>query len=196
MGSTLTVQNIQGPTSGANANKIIIPSGHTLDASAGGVTLPAGVGGKLLKITTAISTEQVTPGTTGSFIDIGSDIIVTPTTTGSDFIYFVYISQEADQKDAYNTFYRFEYKINSGSWTAHDGSKVFNGQAAQGTDGTFNDSLNYLFSNISYSAGDQLGFRVTYNTSRTGMVVNQQALTGQPSGTSNAMHITVMEIAG
>ena len=37
MAGTLTVQNIQGPASGANANKIIIPSGQTLDASAGGV---------------------------------------------------------------------------------------------------------------------------------------------------------------
>ena len=35
MAGTLTVQNIEGPTSGANANKVIIPSGQTLDASAG-----------------------------------------------------------------------------------------------------------------------------------------------------------------
>ena len=32
---TLTVQTLQAPTSGANANKVIIPSGHTLDASNG-----------------------------------------------------------------------------------------------------------------------------------------------------------------
>ena len=35
MASELIVQTIQGPSSGANANKVIIPSGHTLDASAG-----------------------------------------------------------------------------------------------------------------------------------------------------------------
>ena len=35
MVGTLTVQNLQGPTSGANANKVIIPSGQTIDASAG-----------------------------------------------------------------------------------------------------------------------------------------------------------------
>ena len=35
MVGTLTVQNLQGPASGANANKVIIPSGHVLDASAG-----------------------------------------------------------------------------------------------------------------------------------------------------------------
>jgi hypothetical protein len=41
MVGTLTVQNLQGPTSGANANKVIIPSGQTLDASNGFVA-PAG----------------------------------------------------------------------------------------------------------------------------------------------------------
>ena len=42
MASELTVQTIKGPTSGGNANKIIIPSGQTLDASAGVLTPSAG----------------------------------------------------------------------------------------------------------------------------------------------------------
>ena len=42
MAGTLTVQNIQGPTSGANANKIIVPSGQTLDVSGGTLTPSAG----------------------------------------------------------------------------------------------------------------------------------------------------------
>ena len=33
--STLVVENLNGPTSGGNANKVIVPSGQTLDASAG-----------------------------------------------------------------------------------------------------------------------------------------------------------------
>lgn len=33
MAGTLTVQNLQGPSSGANANKIIVPSGQTLYAA-------------------------------------------------------------------------------------------------------------------------------------------------------------------
>ena len=37
MAGTLTVQNIEGPSSGSNANKVIIPSGQTLDVS--GATL-------------------------------------------------------------------------------------------------------------------------------------------------------------
>jgi hypothetical protein len=39
--STLQVENLIGPTSGSNANKVIIPSGQTLDASNGFIP-PAG----------------------------------------------------------------------------------------------------------------------------------------------------------
>lgn len=35
MASEIIVQNLKGPASGSNANKIIVPSGHTLDASSG-----------------------------------------------------------------------------------------------------------------------------------------------------------------
>jgi hypothetical protein len=38
MAGTLTVQNLQGPSSGANANKIIVPSGQTFDVSGGTLT--------------------------------------------------------------------------------------------------------------------------------------------------------------
>ena len=39
MASELIVQTLKGPTSGANANKVIIPSGQTLDASSATVTV-------------------------------------------------------------------------------------------------------------------------------------------------------------
>ena len=39
--STLHVENLKGLSSGGNANKIIVPSGQTLDAS-NGFTAPAG----------------------------------------------------------------------------------------------------------------------------------------------------------
>ena len=32
MSGTITVQNIQGPTTGSNANQVLVPSGHTLHA--------------------------------------------------------------------------------------------------------------------------------------------------------------------
>jgi hypothetical protein len=40
--STLQVENLIGPTSGSNANKVIIPSGQTLDASAATLVPSAG----------------------------------------------------------------------------------------------------------------------------------------------------------
>ena len=40
--STLHVENLKGLSSGSNANKIIVPSGQTLDASAGVLTPSAG----------------------------------------------------------------------------------------------------------------------------------------------------------
>ena len=40
MAGTLTVQTLQGPSSGANANKVLIPSGQTLDVS-GGTLVPS-----------------------------------------------------------------------------------------------------------------------------------------------------------
>ena len=41
MASELTVQTLRGPTSGANADTVLIPSGQTLDASNGFIP-PAG----------------------------------------------------------------------------------------------------------------------------------------------------------
>jgi len=40
--STLHVENLKGLSSGSNANKIIVPSGQTLDASAGVITPSSG----------------------------------------------------------------------------------------------------------------------------------------------------------
>jgi len=63
MAGTLTVQNIQGPTSGDNANKIIVPSGHTFDASGGTLVPSAGQvvqTVKSSKVTAAIDTTTTT----------------------------------------------------------------------------------------------------------------------------------------
>ena len=60
MAGTLTVQNLQGPSTGANANKIIIPSGQTLDVSGGTLTPSAGavVQAKIHKWQTATNTSS------------------------------------------------------------------------------------------------------------------------------------------
>jgi hypothetical protein len=86
MAGILTVQTIQGPTSGANANKVIIPAGQTLDASAGGVTLPAGVGGKVLQVVSNTFTDA-TNITSSSFSDAtNSSVSITPSSNSSKIL--------------------------------------------------------------------------------------------------------------
>ena len=75
MVGTLTVQNLQGPTSGANANKVIVPSGHELHA-AGHVVSASRID---------LDTQQTF--TSQNFIDVtNGSITVTPKTSNSTFI--------------------------------------------------------------------------------------------------------------
>lgn len=59
MVGTIVVQNIQGPTSGANANKVIIPSGQTLD-----VTEWIAPTGALIQVQQTIVKGSVSPKST------------------------------------------------------------------------------------------------------------------------------------
>ena len=60
MASELIVQTIQGPSSGANANKVLIPSGHTLDVSGGTLVPSAGqvVNSAIAEETSSLSTTS------------------------------------------------------------------------------------------------------------------------------------------
>lgn len=79
MSGTLIVQNIQGPSSGANANKIIIPSGQTLDASAGFVP-PAG---SVVQVVNHKTNTQYTTTTT-TFANMANfSVSITPTSASS-----------------------------------------------------------------------------------------------------------------
>ena len=78
--STLQVENLIGPTIGANANKIIVPSGQTLDASNGFVA-PAGH---------VIQVKQINVDNTLSFSGDVSDIIslsITPQFSTSKILF-------------------------------------------------------------------------------------------------------------
>lgn len=74
MAGTLTVQNLQGPTSGANANKVIIPSGHTFIPSSGQIIqtvqfLRAGATGS--------NSSSRVDVTTSTYVDLMSKSITT-----------------------------------------------------------------------------------------------------------------------
>lgn len=74
MAGILTVQTIQGPTSGANANKVIIPAGQTLDASAGSL-LPSVDGVVQVKMAKTTTTSEFTSTT---FISTPLSVTITP----------------------------------------------------------------------------------------------------------------------
>ena len=90
--STLHVENLKGLSSGGNANKIIVPSGQTLDASNGFVA-PAG---HIIQ-TVVGSTNSLTTGT-ATFATIGSGSI-TPISTSSKILLIlqmhVYVGSQA-----------------------------------------------------------------------------------------------------
>ena len=74
MASELTVQTLRGPTSGANADTVLIPSGQTLDASA--ATLTPGVG----QVVQETFTKGATNGTSSGNAWVNSVVVgsITP----------------------------------------------------------------------------------------------------------------------
>jgi len=75
MAGTLITQNIQGPSTGANANKILVPSGQTLDVSGGTLTPSAGAMVQMVHQTFSGVTSY---STSTSYIDTGMEITITP----------------------------------------------------------------------------------------------------------------------
>ena len=76
MASILQVEQIQGPPTGANANKVIIPAGQTLDASAGGFTPAAGQIVQCVQQYNASNSEIATTST--SYVASGLKKSITP----------------------------------------------------------------------------------------------------------------------
>jgi len=103
MAGTLTVQNIEGPSSGANANKVIIPSGQTLDASNGLLT-PADY---VIQTAQNYARGTVTTSST-SYVLTGLDIDFTPSSTSSKVLIIAAFDMDtsAASRQAYATLYR------------------------------------------------------------------------------------------
>ena len=77
--STLHVENLKGPTSGANANKIIVPSGQTLTAP-----------GHIIQIQNVIYNGASNSTTSTSFIDTGLSLNITPNFATSKIVVMVH----------------------------------------------------------------------------------------------------------
>ena len=82
MASELTVQTLRGPTSGANADTVLIPSGQTLDASNGFVA-PTG---HVIQTIDHQSGGQVNSDST-TYIDTYVNVSITTTKANSKILY-------------------------------------------------------------------------------------------------------------
>ena len=118
MAGTLTVQNLQGPSSGVNANKIIVPSGQTLDASGGTFTPSAG---QVVQTVTNTSTGNTNITVDGTWVALNeTSISITPKMAGSKFLYTVSIGVEFDATTfSGSNGLKPYYSIAGGSYTAH-----------------------------------------------------------------------------
>ena len=172
---TLTVQTLQAPTSGANANKVIIPSGHTLDAS-NGLTTPAGHVIQVVGSKFDGQSANVIATTSTSFTDTGLSVTITPTSTSSKILVTIccqlYTSSTAHGDVA---IFRGSTEILRSS---------FNYDAAGGSAGQ--GSLQILDSPATTSATEYSIYIRSGNSSQT----------TTHNGSSNSdSHITAMEVA-
>ena len=200
MAGTLTVQNIQGPASGANANKIIIPSGQTLDASAGFVP-PAG---SVVQVKQAIKADRQTISTT-TWTDIsGLSVNITPTSASNKILVRLAVNG-AGNNNCYVTLVSSQHANMIGTVISEAGA----------TSGNRNPSLHdYYWGGISwgglavYSAVEvldspQTTSELTYSAkgftaSGSDAFYINQSKDGEDSSSRAALisTLTVMEIAG
>lgn len=172
--STLHVENLKGLSSGGNANKIIIPSGQTLDAS-NGFTAPAGHVIQVVQTanTTAISTNSTSAASTGISVNI------TPSSTSSkmhvSFSARTYINAAA--KEHFISILR-------GSTVIRSGYTLYSTAGAVA-------AMTYLHVLDSPSTTSQVTYSLTHyvSPSSTGYI--------NPNGAGDGTwNLTVMEIAG
>lgn len=95
MASTIAVQNIEGPTTGANANKVIIPSGHTLDVSSG-TLIPSS--GQVVQVKTTTFSNVISTTST-SFVSLAGggnslSVTITPTNASNRLLIMVMLAAE------------------------------------------------------------------------------------------------------
>jgi hypothetical protein len=186
--STLQVENLIGPTSGSNANKVIIPSGQTLDASNGFVA-PSG------HVIQVVSLENTTADSAVVSADYpvasGFKLSITPSSTNSKILVVFTIDAWLDQGSSTNKIGKYGIRLNSQSNTivSHKRFGVnFTAGTAANLDVGASLTMTYLDSPNSTSAQEYelvLGrWSYVYN--------NNVKINGGGVGHSN---ITLMEIA-
>ena len=189
MASELIVQTIQGPSSGANANKVLIPSGHTLDVS-GGTLVPSA--GAVVQVLSATKTDTAS-FTTGSWIDVnGLSVTITPTSASSKIL--VSCDLFTGINNVNSMYWRFAKNsapigvgnsgtiLSSGGYYSDVSNAVF---SFSGTSGSFLDSPNTT-SSVTYNIQVR-----TYDNTQTGYLNRR----GQDTLVGAISTLNIMEIA-
>jgi hypothetical protein len=187
MASELYVETLKGLTSGANANKVIVPAGQTLDASAGSVVLPAGTGGKVLQVVTATS-ESAGATTSTSFVSYMSANI-TPSSTSSKIL--LMFSSPLGYEDSrggssfyhFSTFFRDSTDLGRSNGNGITGTYQF---AVSYNDFPLNNGGMHLLDSPSTTSQITYSVRHRVNTSSASVRWNLDGVA----------HFTLMEIAG
>jgi hypothetical protein len=198
MAGTLTVQTIQGPTSGANANKIIIPSGQTLDASAGVLTPSAG---QVIQVVSTTKTDTFSTSSS-SFVDVtGLNVSITPTSATSKILIFTNVNLSGSTR-----YHGMQLVRNSTAIGIGDASSVRTRLTVSATSNEDNASDAFAMHNSSASFLDEPNttslttYKVQVRYFWTGTqttYVNRAPNDGDAAYSSRGIStITVMEIAG
>jgi len=167
MASELIVQTIKGPTTGPNANKIIVPSGQTLTAP-----------GHVMQVVQG--TTSTTVSLTSSYADSGLSATITPSSTSNKILVFVNQHWYFNQNGLSVRLLRDSTVVwNPGvNYTYHDGpSNIIGNNRGMAT-------IHYLDSPSTTSA-------ITYKTQAI-----QHSATAIINADSVPAQITLMEIAG
>jgi hypothetical protein len=169
MASELTVQTLRGPTSGANADTVLIPSGQTLHAP-----------GHVIQVVSGITSAQTQNSSTNTFSGMGLSLAITPTSSTSKIL--VITSQAGNTVGAVD---KIDVRL------MRDTTEVFMYRMQQITNLASNDHRAISY-DISYVDSPSTTSAVTYSTQFKKESSNGR-LDVQKDNTNG--HITLMEIA-
>jgi len=144
--STLHVENLKGLSSGGNANKIIVPSGQTLDASNGFIS----PNGYVLQVKRGFDGSTVTVNNAETS---GASVTLNRLDASSNFIITV---QAAVVTPSTSGWHSMGYKVNSGS------SVIYN---AKDDNSWVTMALTFLETSLTDAVGASLTFTARQQTS-------------------------------
>lgn len=186
MASEIIVQTIKGPTSGANANKVIIPSGQTLDVTNATLEKVPSSGESLqVKYSTRIGKVALT---SVSFVEISTSLRVTITIKSATSLleFMCPLYTEVDSSTTHGVA-ELVYSTDGGSvWNRWSD---YNVTAATDNDIGFG-FIDYM--DHSFAVGTSVIFRVNYRLTSPG---GNHAIADTGPGEEPAAYLKVQEIA-